>query len=55
MSFNGNSNHPIILRDVSHMMRDTAREQTAEAKRPRKLEQLTAELDAKGLSIRLGH
>jgi hypothetical protein len=55
MSFNGNSNHPIILRDVSHMMRDTARDQTAEAKRPRKLEQLTAELDAKGLSIRLGH
>jgi len=54
VSFNGNPNHPIIVRDVSHMMRNTAREQTAEAKRPHKLEQLTAELDAKGLSIRLG-
>jgi hypothetical protein len=54
ISFNGNSGHPIIMRDVSHMMRNTAREQTAGAKRTQKLEQLTAELDAKGLSIRLG-
>jgi hypothetical protein len=37
------------------MMRNTTREQTAEAKRTQKLEQLPAELDAEGLSIRLGN
>jgi hypothetical protein len=43
-----------LLRIVSHMRRNTTREQTADAKRTQNLEQLTAELDAKRLSIRLG-
>jgi hypothetical protein len=53
-NFSADPRHLILVEDVSHQMRNTAREQTANAKRTEKLEKTTAEIDAKGLSIRLG-
>ena len=53
-NFSADPRHLILVEDVSHPMRNTAREQTANAKRAEKLEKTTAEIDAKGLSIRLG-
>jgi hypothetical protein len=53
-NFNGNPRHSILVEAVSRPMRNTAREQTASAKRTEKVDKTTAEIDAKGLSIRLG-
>jgi hypothetical protein len=53
-NFSADPRHLILVEDVSHPMRNTAREQTANAKRPEKLEKTTAEIDSRGLSIRLG-
>jgi hypothetical protein len=53
-NFSADPKHLILVEDVSHPMRNTAREQTANAKRTEKLEKTTAEIDAKGLRIRLG-
>ena len=52
-NFSADPRHLILVEDVSRPMRNTAREQTANAKRTEKLERSTAEIDAKGLSIRL--
>jgi hypothetical protein len=53
-NFSADPRHLVLVEDVSHPMRNTAREQTAKAKRTKKLENTVAEIDAKGLSIRLG-
>jgi hypothetical protein len=53
-NFSADPRHLILVEDVSHPMRNTAREQTADAKRTEKLEKTTAEIDAEGLSISLG-
>jgi hypothetical protein len=53
-NFSADPRHLILLEDVSHPMRNIAREQTANAKQTDKLKKTTAEIDAKGLSIRLG-
>jgi hypothetical protein len=54
-NFNANPQHSILVEDVSHPMRNTAREQTANAKRTEKVDRTTAEIKAKGLNIRLGN
>jgi hypothetical protein len=53
-NFNANPQHLILVEDVSRPMRNTAREQTASATRTEKVDKTTAEIEAKGLSIRLG-
>ena len=51
---NANALRPVLVEDVSKPMRNTTREETAKARRTKKLKETTAEIEAKGLSIRLG-
>jgi hypothetical protein len=53
-NFSADPRHLILVEDVSRPMRNRAREITANARRAKKLEKTTAEIDAKGLSICLG-
>jgi len=55
MNFSANPQHTILVEDVSHPMRNTAREQTANAKRTEKVARTTAEIVAKGQNICLGN
>lgn len=51
---NANPLRPVLVEGVSKPMRNTAREMLANARRTKKLEETTAEIEAKGLGIRLG-
>ena len=52
-NFIANPGHPILVEDVSHTMRNAAREMTANARKAAAVEKSTSEIEAKGLSIRL--
>jgi hypothetical protein len=51
---NADPRRPILLEELSKRMRNNTRVQTANARKTKKLIETTEELDAKGLSIRLG-
>lgn len=52
-NFSSDPRHLILIENVSHPMRNTAREQTVNATRTKKVEEMLSEIDAKRLSIRL--
>jgi len=51
---NSNGIRPVLVEEVSRIIRDVTREQVASARKTKKLVDITAEIEARGLSIRLG-
>jgi hypothetical protein len=51
---NCNGIRPVLVEEVSKIIRDVTREQVASARKTKKLVDITAEIEARGLSIRLG-
>jgi hypothetical protein len=51
---NGSPNGPVLYENVSICMRNTGREELKNAERPQKLLDMVADLEKKGLNVRLG-
>jgi hypothetical protein len=51
---NGNPDRPIMVEELSKLMRNTSRVQTANARKSKKLLENQEEIERRGLSIRLG-
>lgn len=51
---NGHANHPVIVTDVSHRMRDASRAEVKNAHQTVKLKETWAEIENRGLGVRLG-
>lgn len=54
MCINGSPDGQILYENVSISMRNTAREVLKNAERPQKLLDMVADLEKKGLNVRLG-
>jgi hypothetical protein len=54
MCINGSDDGPVLYENVSVSMRNTAREELKKAERPQKLLDMVADLEEKGLNVRLG-